>query len=662
MRRGKDEEKIIGPMFPRLHVNDTEKGGPKAPPRNKMALYEQLSIPSHRFSRGVLPLNPASNTAASSIQGGGNEKGAFLPRQLPARHQAEEAYSQYSDLSNPLTQVGLKKKSDEDDCTVPIFIHSRPSQDPSKNFNDVERKKLPPSKHTNPNPSMKFVKNNHKSMIGHGMRKESKTQKEENLKEFVACQNPLVKAFSNSSSTNKAGGLQKQRHDPGNSIDRVKNCRIQSELSAESQPASTVHGNVVLKKHGTDIEKRNSSIPMKDFSSEEENIVYDTSNDAETPEDRGDCLSETSMVDSISGFDFSPDDVVGVIGQKHFWKARRAIVHQQKVFAVQVFELHRLLKVQRSIAGSPHLLLEDAAYLGKPVKALPAEKLPLDYNVKMPLNVSKRKMDSDKPSPPMECSAENTVEKASVSSVQYSLPPFSGNPPAPSVSGANNFGPWCFNQPNGHQWLIPVMTPEGLVYKPYPGPGFMGPVCGGYGPHGSTPAHGFLAPHYQYQLPSFPTAGPHGYFSPYGMPLVNPAFSGSSVEQVNHVTMHDQLSAEEANSSPHHQHSFNMPSQKCGIFPDVSSLNVSKDSELKALTPSNPRENGKRNAGEGRNMLRLFPTSPSLDIPNCSPQPLEPECPARVIKVVPHNAMSATESAARIFMSIQEERKQYDSV
>lgn len=260
------------------------------------------------------------------MQGGGNEKGAFLPRQLPARHQAEEAYSQYSDLSNPLTQVGLKKKSDEDDCTVPIFIHSRPSQDPSKNFNDVERKKLPPSKHTNPNPSMKFVKNNHKSMIGHGMRKESKTQKEENLKEFVACQNPLVKAFSNSSSTNKAGGLQKQRHDPGNSIDRVKNCRIQSELSAESQPASTVHGNVVLKKHGTDIEKRNSSIPMKDFSSEEENIVYDTSNDAETPEDRGDCLSETSMVDSISGFDFSPDDVVGVIGQKHFWKARRAIV------------------------------------------------------------------------------------------------------------------------------------------------------------------------------------------------------------------------------------------------------------------------------------------------------------------------------------------------
>ena len=49
MKRGKDEEKIIGPMFPRLHVNDTEKGGLRAPPRNKMALYEQLSIPSQRL-------------------------------------------------------------------------------------------------------------------------------------------------------------------------------------------------------------------------------------------------------------------------------------------------------------------------------------------------------------------------------------------------------------------------------------------------------------------------------------------------------------------------------------------------------------------------------------------------------------------------------------
>lgn len=57
MKRGKGEEKVMGPMFPRLHVNDTDKGGPRAPPRNKMALYEQLSVPSQRFNSGVSPLD-----------------------------------------------------------------------------------------------------------------------------------------------------------------------------------------------------------------------------------------------------------------------------------------------------------------------------------------------------------------------------------------------------------------------------------------------------------------------------------------------------------------------------------------------------------------------------------------------------------------------------
>lgn len=56
MKRAKDDEKTMEPMFPRLHVNDTEKGWPRAPPRNKMALYEQFTVPSKRSSPGVLPL------------------------------------------------------------------------------------------------------------------------------------------------------------------------------------------------------------------------------------------------------------------------------------------------------------------------------------------------------------------------------------------------------------------------------------------------------------------------------------------------------------------------------------------------------------------------------------------------------------------------------
>lgn len=62
MKRGNEEEKLGGPMFPRLHVNDAEKGGPRAPPRNKMALYEQFSIPSQKFNPRLLPRKPNSSS------------------------------------------------------------------------------------------------------------------------------------------------------------------------------------------------------------------------------------------------------------------------------------------------------------------------------------------------------------------------------------------------------------------------------------------------------------------------------------------------------------------------------------------------------------------------------------------------------------------------
>lgn len=42
--------------------------------------------------------------------------------------------------------------------------------------------------------------------------------------------------------------------------------------------------------------------------------------------EKKDEVSEASMADSISGLEIFPYDVVGAIGPKHFWKARRAIV------------------------------------------------------------------------------------------------------------------------------------------------------------------------------------------------------------------------------------------------------------------------------------------------------------------------------------------------
>lgn len=299
------------------------------------------------------------------------------------------------------------------------------------------------------------------------------------------------------------------------------------------------------------------------------------------------------------------------------------------------------------IAASPHLLMDDSDYFGEPIKAFTGKKLPLDYAVKVVPNLYKRKGENpEKPTQKKECSAENTVDK-------NGTPLSKSSPPHSIASGdhhQNARNPF-FNQPpqGGHQWLIPVMSPsEGLVYKPYPGPGFVGQSCGSgsfFNPssYGGVP----IPPPQQYSLPSFPpSAPPHGYFPPYVIPpfMNTSAFSGSSFEQIKPTE-------------------FTMPSRK------VLESHASEDNiETQGSTASSPNERlpgGRRSSAVARrNMLPLFPTSPPdiIDGSDSSPVLCAPVVrPARVIKVVPRDGLSASESAARIFRSIQEERRQHFS-
>ncbi|XP_057775888.1 protein EARLY FLOWERING 3-like isoform X2 [Salvia miltiorrhiza] len=686
MKRGKDEAKITGPMFPRLHVNDTEKGGPRAPPRNKMALYEQLSIPSQRFSHSVPPQN--SNSEHELEQGVANERSTFFSYQLPTRHPSEKLYSQFSDFVTPLTQEGQKKKSDEEDFRVPIFNHSVQSRECGKNGNDVEQEKVPLSNPSDAECPSKFHK--YRKQVG-------KSQTEENSKETA------TDRVSNSSSIARAEGLKKKtdtsvsrepRDTPANTSvepdvhadsEHARNRRATSALAESSaaldetisHPSRDQRNSRDMENEARPLERSFRSVPMRNL-------------------ERADSVSEISVMDSIATVDMTPDDVVGVIGQKHFWKARKAILNQQRVFSVQVFELHRLVKVQKSIAESPQLLLDHSDFIEKPtMKVFTGAKIALPGPVKAIPNVSKQISEPpEKPCLNKETSAENTTGRASFSSIQNDVPPPScrpatGNSPAPSLNSNPNAVPWCFNQPPGHQWLIPVMTPsEGLVYKPYPGPypgpGFVGPTCGGGGPPGPNPAMGsFMTPPYgmaaphphpHYQPPPFPPSGPSGYFPTYGMlPIMNAAaMSNSSVEQMNPRPIPSQASAGEASVGVQHQNvSSTPPRHKKRAFTDgtTSSLHVSRDAEpVRAFTDgtSSPVERLQDSRGsndaERANELPLFPTAPSSGTRRCSPARPEPDRPTQVIKVVPHNARSATESAARIFQSIQEERKQYDFV
>ncbi|TMW94927.1 hypothetical protein EJD97_009599 [Solanum chilense] len=720
MKRGKGEEKLMGPMFPRLHVNDTEKGGPRAPPRNKMALYEQLSIPSQRFKYGI-----SNNRNNADIQGNGRENDDFFSVQLPpSRHPAENPHSCSSNSKTPLLPVESNKKTEEDDFRVPIFVKSKAGQGNGKLYSTLDGRKLSASTAV---------------LSGHSR----KDLNDENFKQIavgreISCNSTSILSMDKLDDVLKKADVQLQyepRNDPDNTLGILcKNDLLQPECRVDPQVGGTM-----LSKPVRVVDNGDSSLLVKDVASKEHIIPNNNhSNDKESKEDKAseslqtkivdqdDDLSETSMVESIFGMYISPDDVVAIIGQKHFWNARRAIANQQRAFAVQVFELHRLIKVQRLIASSQSML-EDSAYLSKAVKDSSPKKLPLEYiardglnvtkqrknfekpNTRMECsaentvgkpvkdsstkrllleyiprdghNVSKQKKDFEKPNISMECSAENTVGKGSFSSVQnnsqsasYSL--FSGHP---ITNDSTMGGPWSFNQPSGHQWLIPVMTPsEGLVYKPYLGPGVTSSICGGYGPPGSTPiignhsapSYGIPASHHQYQgvrMPFTPPAG-HNYFPSYGIPATNPAISSSAVDQSSLFVaqgLQGQLSGGGANFSVQRQNSSNMPSNNNGTSPEVKS-HPCRDAEMQASTASSPSGTANKitvdNATERRNVLPLFPTSPATKNLDISSQPQLPSHHARVIKVVPRNARSATESAARIFQSIQEERKQYDSV
>ncbi|XVF25078.1 hypothetical protein REPUB_Repub13aG0182800 [Reevesia pubescens] len=772
MRGGKDEARVMSPMFPRLNVNDTEKGGPRAPPRNKMALYEQLSIPSQRFNSGslsILPLPPNNSNSLvpliSSSHGGGNERSMFMP--FGNSHESSILAEKFHSYSIPGSKLNTTKGNQERksakatdynslDTTPPIpdVSVSNPLQPLHfSSFKKFSLRKLgynddlrvPPSvlsgidqnchcskqseggeifSKLNLSTSMQLQTANENQMkendsVDPKFRRYVRNQAAENVRLLRSSQDLmdrsnsilstrdkiLVDTSSDLSTKIKNSKSLKRSHASSNkeknsSVDILNsedgpNARLHHEYVATQdkmifrenvlgesgrclENASKVSNESCLKQSlGVDnvspnvLENRSKAQEEKKYGAMQVGSV-----------DRHNDVPGASSMESISPLDMCPDDVLGIIGEKHFWKVRRAIVNQQRVFAVQVFELHRLIKVQRLIAGSPHMLLEDTLYMGKPsLDVSPIKKLPSDYVPEPPLIV-KVKDNSQKPNISIECADENAVAKPPLPSVnddtrkglvthQPKYGPYSGNALSTPMGANTRPSPWCLSPP-GNQWLVPVMSPsEGLVYKPYTGPcpptaGFLAPVYGSCGPVNLAAGGGdFLNTAYSVPashqraigiLPDNPPIG-QTYFPHYGMPVRNPSVSGSAVEQMSLFTgvqsKGNQLSTGDLNFTIAHQSSCNISSQMSqAISYCAGKLPASKESKLQGSRASSPSERAKGDA------LPLFPTEPTIQASSRNAQTSGQQI--RVIKVVPHNPKLATESAARIFRSIQEERKQYD--
>ncbi|XP_022951474.1 protein EARLY FLOWERING 3-like isoform X1 [Cucurbita moschata] len=706
MKRGRDDEKRMEPMFPRLHINDTEKGCPRAPPRNKMALYEQFTVPLKRSTPGVLPLptnisrKPLTAPSSSQFQGRGTDGNLRLNSSSPTPNQIGNSHAHpSSEVNVNPASVQLERRQqtaeveDEDDFTVPVYNQSEMGKNRVQNSDHKEQLSFPGSKHSDCSTVLQS------SSVAQSSR-EVTTRKTVNDKR----RDGSAKSTTNLLDREGTDGLQKETNvsedqefqDKSNiSVDKLQDSDVQLQRHSSSSTQLDESGLVedvieptrfrvvdsvpCTRVDSHSLEKNeNLNMPVDNI----KNRVDRTHSSVHVGNaDKSDIVSENSMVDSISGSDICPDDVVGLIGQKRFWKARRAIINQQRVFDVQVFELHRLIKVQRLIAGSPHLLFEDGIFLdNSPPSRLPTKKLSSDYAIKSHVEL-KHNDDPKKPKHNVECSAENAVGKTSLSPAPVAPVccqpstngPYKVNRQPTSVSADNKLSSWY--QPSAaHQWLVPVLSPsEGLVYKPYPAPGFMYGGCAPYGPMTPimNPSYGFPASahHGIGALPSTPMVG-GTYFHPYGMPVMNPGMSGLPLDQVNWYTGdQNQLSGGVAAYYMQHQTSYDVSTQRDR---DENQETVSltaksqapKSNELQASTASSPpgklQGNEANRTAESHDVLPLFPIAQPLT--EEGPQPSDSDQTKRVIRVVPHNRRSANESAARIFQSIQNERKQYDSI
>ncbi|KAL0897584.1 hypothetical protein Bca101_081545 [Brassica carinata] len=614
-RGGKDEEeeKIVEPMFPRLHVKDAaDKGGPRAPPRNKMALYEQLSIPSHRFTDS-LPRH--TNTFCPPPPAPSNQP-CGVERNLTSQHldgRSTQMTSFLTTLPHRRTRDQRRKTvREEDDFAVPVY--------------------------TNDNTSTRLGR--------------TKTVKEKRNR------TDLEKSASGCERVNDSTSNASLRQESRSS-------RLELDQDGGDETTGVMETDDGVESHGGN---PGEYCTTGRFDDSMQHII-----NGEACDDDDDLMVDSS----VSSVDVSPDEVVGVLGQKRFWKARKAIANQQRIFAVQLFELHRLIKVQRLIASSSDVLLDESSYLGKvAAKSFPVKKLlPTEFIVKPPPLQKHRSSDSEKTGQHKmtECSAENVVVGKS-SNQPSNYTPFATNPP-PAVNG-------CYYPPppsgGNQQWLIPVMSPsEGLIYKPHPGPGGP-PVCGGYYGHfmpapmimGSFMGGGGGSPPFHPGV-GFPSPA-NGYFPPYGiMPtMMNPYGPGQQQqqqqpnEQMNQFVHPGNLQYASAvntqqpssvNEEISQQHQPTIPRARKSRQRSTGSSSPSGTNSFRALSVVDHDDDNNEPNGE---MMTTTTTTTRTTVTQTT---RDGGGVTRVIKVVPHNAKLASENAARIFRSIQEERKHYDS-
>ncbi|KAK9054740.1 hypothetical protein SSX86_025819 [Deinandra increscens subsp. villosa] len=608
----RDEGKKMDPLFPRLHISDADKGGPKTPPRNKMAISQQFNSPSQRCVSGsvspVLPLSTANGSrllpATSSSHDASYKRSMYssFGRSCGSTRLATRLDSYHSsgiNLNISLTTV--KQTIETTNCqTLCNTGHPKP-QDFRTTRNNTIFKKLE-YEDDYLVPSFTFGNGQHNANRGsfptlstNVYQKQLKltdkdTNHEDKLNEVAREPLPCYSdrgRFSEMLNEDVSPSVKRSIVIDEHQMLHDSNIRLPFKRKGFQENMACKDGTKKIWSLLGDDKKIDPAAPVNKTEEDQCSLnLRDTEK-----------ISERLETDFLSGFNINPGEVSQLIGPEQYCIARRTIIQQQRVFQSQLFELHRLIKVQKILAESPDLLIEDGFYK---LKKSPSEDMMFPH-----LDHHKENNDTDK------------IYNPSLAD----LPP----PPPPTANGGKQ-PPWCFlpPPPPGNQWLVPVRSPsEGLVYKPLAGPspppvGLMPPVYG----MSLTPSTadflsgGYNIPtSYQQGIGVFPTTS---LLTSYGFPAITKHICSPAIDDgVN--------------------------------YGKSTACNIENDLQGSSGNSCNERKKGDE--------LPLFPTTPMVqDSDQCTEEKRFDE-EIKVIKVVPHNPKLASESAARIFQFIQEERK-----
>ncbi|CAM6064714.1 unnamed protein product [Sphagnum tenellum] len=668
-------------LFPRLHVAETKQVGPRAPPRNKMALYEQFTIPFHKFRSSPIPLpsstqNPVNPSMSPALAGSYDGRYSYVPCYMNPMSPAlayvpstnagpcgvagqvsmngtssstvvdgdtEMQLAPFVAESSVPTSAPTPSKNGKVDCTVPTCSvgtrassQRRSSLSASQSQETASRGHRPPSKKTRD--SGKEKRFNIEMPGGSEQLQLHKIDGMSSEQAGVLSEQNGGLSELNGGLSELNGGLSWRIGSVTTSVDDcnvreldieqrdadIDNHLQESDLQNQDRDAAQ-QPQLSLATAPNTVQEAERLRGQNHYGSETSEIV------SEVLEQRGQGFSgdesESSMLDYVPVENVTPHDVMSAIGQQRFWRARKTVLRQQKMFSVQVFELHRLMEVQQQMAKDPSLILEadEEEVEEQEQKQEDQQQVPAPAPVTpVPPHVSEL---------PAKFVEGNGIKQCNTNRLLMTEAPKLMYPvPFPHQQGFLPGQPWQAT-PHAANEQGAQMAPQ-YMYLPYPPPY---PPAYGYHPlmhpnmmmYEQNGVQHAQMPTWQQQGCSYGSValgpGSARYSALPHVPVMMSTQQGVSVGPSNYFHPLDQLGSLGASSQMH----VNNPTGKEGGMRDTETKQAN-DSPV-----SDP--------------LPLFPPSPV---------PIRSMPQTGVIKVVPRAVLATAESTAGILLSIQKESQQ----